>query len=269
MSATCIAHATFSAAAVGVVLSMLGRAGPRAIGLAAAIPINSVPALFWLSVEHGSTYTASAVLGTLWGTGLTVLLGAGFARIASALHPARAGLLAWLAIGALALATSSLLSAPVAVAAATLCAIVLGRAALPRLPGCDLPPRSDGRSGCLLSMAVAGAMSLLVSELSRHSGPQLCGLVAAIPVVAMFALHAGHRRGGVPLMLQVLRGYLDGMVAKATFLGALGCAWAAGAGAWGWVIALACSACTLLAQRRFNDRVPHRQAPLQASRATV
>jgi hypothetical protein len=120
----------------------------------------------------------------------------------------RAGLLAWLAIGALALATSSLLSAPVAAAAATLCAIVLGRAALPRLPACDLPQRSDGRSGCLLSMAVAGAMSLLVSQLSRHSGPQLCGLVAAIPVVAMFARMRGT---GVaePLMLQVLRGYPD------------------------------------------------------------
>ena len=44
------------------------------------------------------------------------------------------------------------------------------------------------RSGPLLSMATAGAMSLLVSELSRHSGPQFCGLVAAIPLVGMFAM---------------------------------------------------------------------------------
>ena len=269
MSATCFVHAALSAAVVGVVLSMLRRAGPRAMGLAAAIPINSVPALFWLSMEHGSAYAASAVLGTLWGTGLTVLLGAGFARMASALHPAHAGLLAWLAVGALALATSSLPSAPAAAAAATLCAILLGRAALPRPPACDLPRRSDGRSGCLLSMAAAGAMSLLVSALSRHSGPQLCGLVAAIPVVGMFALHAGYRRGGAPLMLQVLRGYLDGMVAKAAFVGALGCAWVTGAGAWGWAIALVCSACTLLAQHHLDDRMPHRQAPLRASRATA
>lgn len=198
------------------------------MGLAAAIPINSVPALFWLSMEHGNTYTASAALGTLGGTGLTVLLGAGFARIAAALHTGRAG-----------------------------------------LPASDMPRRLDGRNACLRSMAAAGAMSLLVSELSRHCGPQLCGLVAAIPVVAMFALHAGYRRGGAPLMLQVLRGYLDGMVAKAAFLGALGCAWFAGAEAWGWLIALACSACTLLAQYRLKDRVPHRQAPFRASRAPV
>ena len=237
------------------------------MGLAAAIPINSVPALFWLSMEHGSAYTASAVLGTLWGTGLTVLLGGAFARLASTLDPARAGLLAWFAVGALALTTSSLPSAPAAAAAATLCALVLGRAALPLEAACDSTPRADARRGCLLSMVAAGAMSLLVSALSRYSGPQLCGLAAAIPVVGMFALHAGYRRGGAPLMLRVLRGYLDGMVAKAAFLGALGCAWLAGAGAWGWVIAVACSACTLLAQHRLNGRAPHRQASGRASRA--
>ena len=83
-------------------------------------------------------------------------------------------------------------------------------------------------------MATAGAMSLLVTELSRHSGPQLCGLVAAIPLVGMFAMHAGYRQGGAPLMLRVLGGYLDGMAAKAAFLGALALAWALGAGAWAW-----------------------------------
>ena len=77
-------------------------AGPvRApIGLAAAVPISSVPALFWLSLEHGGAYATSAVLGTLWGTGLTVLLGASFARMALGIASgAGAGLLAWLAIG--------------------------------------------------------------------------------------------------------------------------------------------------------------------------
>lgn len=270
MSATCFAHASLSAAAVGVLLSMLRRAGPRAIGLTAAIPISSVPALFWLFMDRGGAYAASAVLGTLWGTGLTVLLGASFARMASALHPAGAGLLAWLAVAALAVATSSLPSVPTAAAALTLCAILVGRAALPPAPAVDSPRRS-GRSGCLLSMAAAAAMSLLVSGLSRHSGPQLCGLVAAIPVVGMFALNAGYRRGGAPLMLRVLHGYLDGMAAKAAFLGALGCAWALGAGAWGWGIGAACATLTLLAQHRLGQqtqrRAAHRQGALRAGNA--
>ena len=80
-----------SAAAVGVLLSALHRAGPRAGGLAAAVPINSIPALFWLSLERGGAYATTAVLGSLWGTGLTVLLGASFARLALAWHAAPAG----------------------------------------------------------------------------------------------------------------------------------------------------------------------------------
>ena len=51
------------------------RAGPRAGGLVAAVPVSSIPALFWLSLERGGAYATTAVLGTLWGTGLTVLLG--------------------------------------------------------------------------------------------------------------------------------------------------------------------------------------------------
>jgi hypothetical protein len=46
MPTTSFAHAVLSAAAVGLLLSTLRRAGPRAGGLAAAVPINSVPALF-------------------------------------------------------------------------------------------------------------------------------------------------------------------------------------------------------------------------------
>ena len=98
-------------------------------------------------------------------------------------------------------------------------------------------------------MATAGAMSLLVSELSRHAGPQLCGGVAAIPVVGLFATWAGWRQGGTARMLQVVGGYLDGMAAKAAFLAALGAAWILGAGGWGWPIGLAVAALVLLARR--------------------
>jgi hypothetical protein len=89
----------------------------------------------------------------------------------------------------------------------------------------------------------------LVTELSRHSGPQFCGLVAALPLIGTFAVSASYRQGGAPLMLRVLGGYLDGMTAKAAFLGALGGAWALGAGAWAWPLALAAAAVVLRAKR--------------------
>src|SRR3954471_13099811 len=116
MPVASLAHAALSAAAVGLLLTPLRRAAPRAGGLAAAVPINSMPALYWLSLEHGGAFATSAVLGTLWGTALTVLLGASFARLASTLHAAQAGLVAWLAIGALAIWSWELPTVPIAAA---------------------------------------------------------------------------------------------------------------------------------------------------------
>jgi len=198
-----LAKAAMSAAAVGVLLTLLRQAGPRASGLAAAVPVNSLPALFWLSVEHGGRYAASAALGSLAGTTLTLLLG----------------------------------SLP----------LVLGQ----RHGGRAAPAvhRRGGRRTALLSMLVAGAMSALVSALSRNGSPQFCGLVAALPVLAGCATFAAHREGGATLALQVLRGYLDGMWAKAALLAALGWAWAAGAGSWAWAAALAGASIALFARR--------------------
>jgi hypothetical protein len=256
MPTASLAHAALSAAAVGILLATLRTVGPRAAGLAAAVPINSIPVLFWLSQEHGGAYATSAVLGTLWGTGLTVLLGMGFARLVSAMSVARAALVASFAVGALAASTWQLRSMPIAAAVLAIGAVVFGRAAVPRFAA-GQPVRRAGRPrGALLPVVTAGVMSLVVSGLSRHTGPHFCGLVAAVPLLGMFATYAGYREGGTPLMLRVIGGYLDGMAAKASFLAALGAAWAVGAGNWAWWLALAAAACALLAQQRVQGSGP-------------
>ena len=252
MLAASLAKAALSAIAVGALLATLRHASPRASGLAAAVPINSMPALFWLSLEHGGGYAATAALGSLWGTGLTVLLGLTFARMAQVCHAALAASLACLAIGALA---TLLWALPAALTAATVLAlgvILIGQAVQPRSPG-GAGRGSNRRTDALLSMGTAGVMSLVVSELSRYGGAQFGGLVATIPVIGICALHAGHRQGGAPLMLRVLDGYLTGMLAKAAFLGALCLAWSAGAGQWAWALALAGAGIALLTQRSLQN----------------
>ena len=139
-----LAKAALSATIVGLILATLRQAGPRVGGLAAAVPINSMPALFWLSAEHGGGYAANAALGSLWGTGLTALLGLSFARMAMVCHAAAAAGLAWLAIGALAALTWALPTAPAPAAALALVAILIGQAAVPRLP--SAPTRMAGRN---------------------------------------------------------------------------------------------------------------------------
>src|SRR5262245_32359803 len=98
MLISCLAKAALSAAAVGALLTMLRHAAPRASGLAAAVPISSMPALFWLSVEHGGGYAATVALGSFWGTGLTALLGVAFGRLLSLCHAAIAAPLACAAV---------------------------------------------------------------------------------------------------------------------------------------------------------------------------
>jgi hypothetical protein len=215
MQGDLVVKAAVSAAAVGLLLSLLRHAGPRTGGLAAAVPVNSLPALFWLSVEHGNRYAASAAFGSLAGTTFTLLLGS--------------------------------------------LALVLGRPLGGR--AASAPRRRDGRRTAVLSMAMAGTMSALVSALSRHGGPLWCGLVAAAPVIAACAMSWAYREGGAPLAWRVLGGYVDGLWAKAAFLAALGGAWAAGAGAWAWPAAVAGASITLLAQHRLRShqtrRYPH------------
>jgi hypothetical protein len=107
-----------------------------------------------------------------------------------------------------------------------------------------------GHSRALLSMGSAGSMSLVVGLVSRHAGPVLCGLVAAVPIVALVTTFAAHRHGGAATAASFLRGYLDGMFAKAVFLGTLGAAWILGADAAAWPLAGAGAALTLAIQRR-------------------
>ena len=203
MATELVAQAAVSAATAGLVLALLRRAGPRSGGLAAAVPVTSMPALYWLAAERGGSYAAAAAAGSLWGT---------FASAA----------MAWLG------------------------AVLLLRRASAWPP----PHPLDERARAVLSMGAAGGMSLVVGLLARHAGPALCGLVAAVPVVALTTTFVAHRRGGAATAGLFLRGYLDGMFAKSVFLGTLGAAWMLGAGAAAWPLALAGAALTLAAQQR-------------------
>jgi hypothetical protein len=252
MLISCLAKAALSAAAVGALLTMLRHATPRASGLAAAVPISSMPALFWLFLEHGGEYAGTVALGSFWGTGVTALLGVAFARLISVCH---AGIAASLACAAVGLLTALIWTLPAALTTMTTLAVIAvltGRVAHSQ-SRCVSQRRAGRLTESMLSMGFAGVMSLLVSEVAKHGAPQIGGMVATIPVVATCALYSGHRQGGAPLMLRVLDGYLSGLLAKAAFLGALCVAWSAGVGSWAWAIALACASMALLAQRNLRS----------------
>jgi hypothetical protein len=249
MLCSSLAKAALSAVFVGILLAVLRHATPRSAGLAAAVPINSMPALYWLSVDHGGAYAATAALGSLWGTGLTALLGLAFVYATRIGNLALAALLALLGVGALAAMIWESPAALTAITGLAMLAVLAGQAQQRASEGSAR--RRRGRAAdVLFSMGVAGGMSLATSELSHHGGPQLCGLIATVPVIGLSTMVAGHREGGAPLMLRVLDGYLAGMLAKAAFLAALYCAWRAGSDGWAWAAAFATAGLALEAQRR-------------------
>ena len=197
-----LAKAVLSAAFVGVLLALLRRAGPRAGGLAAAVPVSSVPALFWLSAERGSGFAAAAAAGSLWATGVTALL----------------------------------VLAAIALAQRTLAAIAAS--SRPRRWRADAPISMAQPAACRSSSAscrgMAGRCSAASSPRRRWSRWR----------------QRSRRTGkGVRDELPFLRGYLDGMLAKAVFLSALGLSWSAGAGMAGWPLALASAGTALRIQR--------------------
>lgn len=76
-------RAIASAAAVGAVLELLRHAGPRAGGWAAALPINSIPALAWLAHARGGAFAVWVALGSLAGTLFTWWIGLRLAAAAA------------------------------------------------------------------------------------------------------------------------------------------------------------------------------------------
>jgi hypothetical protein len=177
--------------------------GGRLVGL----PLTSLPLLFILAVAQGTRFAAAAAGATLAGVSAQAVLTWVYARAASGHGPlATTGA----AVAAFAVTAGALaLLSPGPVVAALLATITLG-ALLHYWPGA-VPARGDGtgrrqvrpaeaeavvataeggRSTTGVRMLLAGIFSLVVSELARPLGPDLAGLVTALPVLSlvMFAL---------------------------------------------------------------------------------
>jgi hypothetical protein len=95
------------------------------------------------------------------------------------------------------------------------------------------------RRDLLLTMAVSGAVTILMSLIAPRVPPLLCGLVAAIPVVGMSTTVSVHAQGGSGTVTAFLQAYVQGLFAKVAFLGALAATLQLSAGPWPWLVAVA------------------------------
>lgn len=204
-----------TALAVALVLLVARRAGRRAAGMAASLPLVTAPALAWIACEQGAPPAASAAIASV---------------SACAALAAFAVVQAWLGRrGAIAgaLAGAALVAAPLAGPAA-LVADHLAPACVFGLAGCALAlrvfprpsaPAAPGRirPSLLVTASLAGCMSAAAAAAGPQLGAVWAGLLASLPVISAPVAAMAHAAGARDEATEFLRGYVAGLPGRVAF----------------------------------------------------
>lgn len=194
------------------------RWGPAIGGWLVSLPLTSGPVTFFLALDHGTGFAATAIVGSLMGlaaiSGFTLAFAAGLVRAG----PRTGILLAVAAFVAIGFLVQPVLNAPVgilfvvvlaalAVALRLLPASGARRAAGPH-PAWDMPAR----------IVIGTCLVVGLTTIAPLLGPHTSGIVATFPVYVSILTLFTHRQEGVPGALDVLRGLLVGLFGTAAFM---------------------------------------------------
>ena len=193
------------------------RWGPSIGGWIVALPLTSGPVALYLAIDQGSAYatsTATASLGALLGDAAFALAYAWLSRRFS-WPVCLLGGFAGFAAGALAMApmiggTPLLVFGVVAVAMTLLLSLAPApaRAREPApTPAWDIPAR----------MAAGTGIVLAITEASVLLGPQLSGVLAALPVYVSVLTVFAHQFEGADQALGIVRGLQVGLFGTIVF----------------------------------------------------
>jgi uncharacterized membrane protein (GlpM family) len=227
--------ALLTAGSVLLVMLLARHGGRRAAGTVAALPTVTAPALAWLAHDRGDAFAADAALASLAACAML----AGFA-VAHA-HVARhRGVVTTLACGTVG---AALFAAPAAVASTTLAgalalalfSCVLALLCLPAPPRHALLP---ARTPVAATALAASGLGVVTVALAPLLGSFASGLVASLPLVSGAVAASEHASTGHHGVAQFLRGYVQGLLARAAFCAAF----ALLAVPLGWIAAVAVSA---------------------------
>lgn len=235
-----------TASVVMLVLLLQRRAALRAVragGMLAAVPVTSTPALAWMCHDQGSAYASAAAAAALLATGLTGLFSLFYARASLRMGPLPAFLVSALPCIAAASLLRDGLGGGLLPAAGMSALMLLSATAMPAAPACGAW-RAHRGTDAALTVVAAATCTTLIALLAPHARPSLCGMLAANPVIVITTVVPLHWRQGAPCVVLHLRGYVQGLWAKAVFLGVLASLLLACAPWLAWVAALATGAAT-------------------------
>lgn len=192
------------------------RFGPAVAGWLSGFPIVSAPVLFFIAIEQGPEFAARAAAATLSAVPaalIFIMTYAWLATRANRLGCILGALLAYTAAVALLYASSPpvFVSAPVVYVA-----VWLAPGLFPRAPeGAPPPPFRSGE--LILRMSAGAALVLAVTYFAAELGPQMSGLLAMFPVLAIVLAVFSHRHAGAGFTIKLLRGMVLGFYAFTSF----------------------------------------------------
>ena len=201
---------------IGLV-SLAGRRwGPVVGGLLVGLPLTSGPVAFFLTLEQGTAFAASAAVGTMAGIMSVAAFAVAYGRAAAKHKWPEATLLGWSAYLGTTVAFAFLELRLFAVFVSVLVTLGIALAMLPKAaavrrrsdaPWWDIPAR----------MFSATLFLLLLTGLAGLLGPRLSGLLAPFPIYGTVLAVAAHHFEGSAAAAGLLRGVAAGSFAFASF----------------------------------------------------
>ncbi|MDO8271264.1 MAG: hypothetical protein Q7U82_04985 [Gammaproteobacteria bacterium] len=242
------------------------RWGPSVAGWLSAFPVVSAPILFFISLEQGPQFAASAAAATLSAVLAILVFGIGYAWVATRSSWSISIVVAFaayfVAVTCLNFWAPTLIVAAVAVFAALLIAPLL----FPTLDAATPVAQSAPVNDIYLRMAAGAVLVLLVTQFSSRLGPQLSGVFAMFPVMSSVLVVFSHRHSGAVFAVKLLRGMVFGYYAFGVFCFILSLALAKFSVALAFVASLA-SAVIVQAASRMYLRGTQQSGQLRAAGA--
>lgn len=198
--------------------TLAGRRWGSAVGgWLVALPLTSGPLAFFLALDHGAPFAASAAAASLAGATAQAAFCLAYGRTGGMAGWPVALLAGSLGFGAAAVAVQPALGLPVVfLLGAVLAALGVSIRLMPRgsgdragapIPRWDLPAR----------MAVGTLIVLVLTTAAPGLGPRVTGLAATFPVITAVLATFAHRLDGPDHGVAVVRGLVAGLFAFAGF----------------------------------------------------
>lgn len=192
------------------------RWGPSAAGWLAGLPIVTGPILYFIAVERGPGFAASASAGALSAVFASVSFSLAYAHVCRRQGWSLAmvaGLAAWIAAASLLSFSPPSVVLSFAVALATL---LIAPRAFPPTP--ERPAgRVIGHVELALRMLAGAVLTLAVTIAAGELGPRWSGLLAVFPILGIVLAVFSHRAQGAGFAIALLRSMATGLYSFLVF----------------------------------------------------